>query len=207
MTLTSTSLTRVQESWFRDINHFAVHTPWLHTPMRLYAKDGIVLFALLLLTAWWIARRSGDLTRVARSLWAPVGVLVALAINQPIANLVAEPRPYAALSHVLVLVSRSTDYSFPSDHAVMAGGVASVVMLTDRRLGWVATLLALVMAFARVYVGAHFPLDVLAGLALGALVGVGGYVVVRRPLTALVTSVSGTRLRPLVTAQPAVPAS
>jgi len=200
MTLTSTSLSRAQESLFRDINRFAVHTPWLHAPMRLYAKDGIVLFALLLLTAWWIARRSGDLNRVARSLWAPVGVLVALALNQPIANLVAEPRPYAALSHVLVLVSRSTDYSFPSDHAVMAGGVASALMLTDRRLGWIATVLALVMAFARVYVGAHFPLDVLAGLAVGALVGVGGYFLVRRPLTGLVTWMSGTPLRPFVTA-------
>ena len=197
---TSTSLTRAQESWFRDVNSFAAHTSWLHTPMRLYAKDGIVLFALLLLTAWWVARGSGDLAKVAASLWAPVGVLVALAVNQPIANLVAEPRPYASLSHVLVLVSRSTDYSFPSDHAVMAGAVASALMLTDRRLGWVATVLAVLMAFARVYVGAHFPLDVLAGLAVGAAVAVGGHLVVRRPLVALVTMVSRTPLRPFVTA-------
>jgi membrane-associated phospholipid phosphatase len=200
MSLTSTSLTRMQESWFRDVNNFAVHTLWLHIPMRLYAKDGILLFAILLLTGWWIARRSGDLDRVARSLWAPVGVLVALAINQPIANVVAEPRPYAALSHVLVLVSRSTDYSFPSDHVVMAGAVASALMLSDRRLGWVAAALALLMAFARVYVGAHFPLDVLAGLAVGALIGLGGYFLIRRPLVALVTSVSRTPLRPFVTA-------
>ncbi|MBC7560636.1 MAG: UDP-diphosphatase, partial [Dermatophilaceae bacterium] len=118
MSTTPTGLPLLQESWFRHINDFARNTTWLHSPIRLYAKDGVILFALLLLVGWWLARRGGDLPRVARSLWAPLGVLLALAVNQPIANAVAEPRPYAALPHVLVLVSRSTDYSFPSDHAV-----------------------------------------------------------------------------------------
>lgn len=201
MSITSTPLTRFQESWFRDVNDFAAHTTWLHAPMRLYAKDGVALFAVLLLAGWWIARRGGDLPRMARALWAPLGVLLALAVNQPIVNTVTEPRPYAALPHVLVLVSRSTDYSFPSDHAVMAGAVVLGTVLTSRRLGWLAAAMALLMAFARVYVGSHFPLDVVAGLAVGTLVSAGGYLVVRRPLLALVTAISHTRLRSLVQAQ------
>jgi undecaprenyl-diphosphatase len=60
--------------------------------------------------------------------------------------------------------------------------------------------LAVLMAFARVYVGAHYPLDVVAGLAFGALVTVVGWVVVRRPLTALVGGLSRTPLRPLLAA-------
>jgi len=200
MTRASTGLTRLQEPWFRDVNRFAAHTGWLHTPMRLYASYGIVVFAALLLAGWWVARRRGDLARVACSLWAPLGVLLALAINQPIANAVAEPRPYAALSHVLVLVPRHTDYSFPSDHAVMAGAVALALLVVDRTLGWVAAALAVLMAFARVYVGAHFPLDVLVGLAVGALISAVGYLVVRRPLLAIVTWASRMPLRVLVDA-------
>lgn len=194
----STGLARAQESWFRDVNRFAAHTSWLHTPMRLYASYGIVVFAVLLVAGWWIARRSGDLTRVALSLWAPVGVLVALAINQPIANAVAEPRPYAAFPHVLVLVSRHSDYSFPSDHAVMAGAVALALAQIHRTLGWVAVGLALLMAFARVYVGAHFPLDVVVGLGVGALISWAGFLMVRRPLTGLLTAASRTRLAILI---------
>ncbi|MBC7558365.1 MAG: phosphatase PAP2 family protein [Dermatophilaceae bacterium] len=200
MSTTSTGLPLLQESWFRHINDFARNTTWLHSPMRLYAKDGVILFAFLLLVGWWLARRGGDLPRVARSLWAPLGVLLALAVNQPIANAVAEPRPYAALPHVLVLVSRSTDYSFPSDHAVMAGAVAFGTVLTIRSLGWIAIVMAVVMGFARVYVGAHFPLDVVAGIAVGAAVSAAGYLVVQRPLLALTSAVARTPFRPLVEA-------
>jgi membrane-associated phospholipid phosphatase len=57
------------------------------------------------------------------------------------------------------------------------------------------------MAFARVYIAAHYPQDVLAGLALGALVTLVGYLVVRRVLVGLVQRLQDTRLRPLLTAQ------
>jgi len=113
------------ERWFHAVNRFAAHTPWLHTPARLYAEYGVVLFAGLLLWSWWRARAAGDPRRMAAALWAPVGMLIAVGLNQLIGSAVAEPRPYTVLPHTLVLVSRSTDYSFPSDHAVMAGAVAA----------------------------------------------------------------------------------
>jgi hypothetical protein len=51
---------------------------------------------------------------VASALLAPLGTLLALAVNQPIGRLVGEPRPYTGLSHVLVLVDRTADFSFPA---------------------------------------------------------------------------------------------
>ena len=193
----------VDESWFRAVNDFARSTGWLHAPARMYAEYGVFLFAGLLLASWWLARRSGDLDRVAAALWAPVGALIALGVNQLIAGSVAEPRPYVVLPHVLVLVSRSTDYSFPSDHAVMAGAVAVGVLLAGRTLGWVAVVLAVLMAVTRVYVGAHFPLDVAAGLAFGALVALVSYLAVRPLLSRLLTALAQSPARPLLTAEPA----
>ena len=86
----------------------------------------------------WSAVRADDQRAVAATLWAPLGALLALGLNQPLGRLVGEPRPYDVLSHVLVLTHHTSDFSFPSDHAVMAGAVAAGVLLVHRNLGLVA---------------------------------------------------------------------
>lgn len=191
---------QLQEGWFLDVNHVARATSWMHLPLRLYAGYGVALFGALLLMSWWFARRQGDLRLVAMALWAPVAALLALGVNQLFVAAVAEPRPYTVLPHAMTLVSRSSDYSFPSDHAVMAGAVAAGVLLVHRGLGLVAAALAVLMAFTRVYVGAHFPLDVVAGLVVGATVAVATTALVTRPVTRLVTALARTPFRPLLTA-------
>jgi membrane-associated phospholipid phosphatase len=185
---------------FLRVNDFARQTGWLHAPMLAYAKYGVVLFGLLLLAGWWRARRHS--VTMTAAIWAPIATLLAVAINQPIVAAVHEARPYTALPNILVLVDRGTDPSFPSDHATMAGAVAAGLLLVSWRLGLLAVAAGAVMAFARVYVGAHYPQDVLAGLALGALVSLVGYAVVRVPLTAVLNRLAGTRLRPLLDAAP-----
>jgi membrane-associated phospholipid phosphatase len=190
---------QVQEQWFSAVNRLSRATPWLHTPALLYAEYGVVVFAGLLLCSWWLARRGGDVRQVAAALWAPVGALVALGVNQFLVAAVAEPRPYTVLPHALVLVSHSADYSFPSDHAVMAGAVAVGVLAANPRLGVVAAGLALAMAFTRVYVGAHFPIDVAAGLLVGAAVAAASYLLARPVMVRLIAWLSRTPLRPLLT--------
>jgi membrane-associated phospholipid phosphatase len=170
---------------FLRVNDFARTTPWLHAPAVAYAKYGLVVFAALLLVGVWQRRAAGD-RDLAAAVWAGLGTLLAVGVNQPVAALVAERRPYAAHPGVLVLVDRSTDWSFPSDHSVMAGAAAMGLFLVSRQLGAVAAVAALLMAAVRVYVGAHYPLDVVAGLALGALVAGVGWLLVARPLTWLV---------------------
>jgi undecaprenyl-diphosphatase len=98
----------------------------------------------------------------------------------------------------LVLADRSTDPSFPSDHATMAGAVVVGLWFVSRRLGIVAAIAALLMAFARVYIAAHYPADVAAGLLLGGLVAALTWLLVRRPLTRLAGALAGTRLRPVL---------
>ena len=125
-------------SLFLSVNDLARATPWLHGPLRLYADYGLVVFAGLLVAGWWIARRDGDPTRMAAALWAPLGTLLAVAVNQPIVALVHEARPYDTLTGILVLAAPTTDPGFPSDHATMAGAVLAGLFLVNRRLGAVA---------------------------------------------------------------------
>jgi undecaprenyl-diphosphatase len=184
---------------FLSVNEFARDTPWLHGAAVAYAQYGVVLFALLLLTGWLLARRQDRPRVMARALLAPVGMLIALAANQPIVHSVNEARPYTALRDTLLLVHRSADGSFPSDHATMAGAVAAGLLLVSWRLGLVAAVAALLMAFTRVYVGAHYPVDVVAGLAFGAAVTLLVSLLATGPVERLVGWAHGTVLRPMVT--------
>jgi membrane-associated phospholipid phosphatase len=194
----------VDELLFAKINSFARATPWLHAAVSAYAGYGIVVFAGLLLCGWWITRRSGDPAQMATAVCAGVSALVAVGLNQPLVTLVARPRPYVVHPDWLILAHRSTDPSFPSDHAVMAGAAALGLWLVSRRLGTITAGAALLMAGARVYVGAHYPSDVLAGLAFGAIIAVATYLLCRPMLTRILVAAARTRLRPLVVAPAAV---
>src|SRR6478736_7829876 len=182
-------------SLFLGVNDFARATPWLQGPMSIFAGNGLVVFAGLLLAGWWIARRGGDPIRMAAALWAPLGTLLAVAVNQPIVALVHEARPYDTLTGILVLAAPTTDPGFPSDHATMAGAVLAGLFLVNRRVGLIAALAAVLMAFSRVYIAAHYPMDVAAGLLLGAAVTLAGWALVRRVMIRVVERMEATRLR------------
>ena len=190
----------LDKTLFLDVNHFAQHTGWLHTPMLAYANYGVVLFGLLLVAGWWVARGRRDARVMAAALWAVAGTAVAVLVAQPVNHAVAEARPWQSLPHILALIGHSRDFSFPSDHATMAGAVTAGLLIVNRRLGITAAVAGLLMCFARVYVGAHYPQDVVAGFALGAAVALIGWAIVRIPLTALVRQLTATPLRPLFAA-------
>jgi len=191
---------------FTDVNHFARQTGWLHAPALAFANDGLAVFAVLLVAGWWLARGHGS-RAVAASLWAGLATLLAVALNQVFVALFHEARPYTDLAGAFVLAHRTSDFSFPSDHAVMAGAAAAGIWLVSRKLGVIAACAALVLAFTRVYIGAHYPHDVAAGLLVGATVALAGWWLARRPLTALVERLTTTALSPLVvTARPQAPA-
>ena len=161
----------MDSSWYKDINNFAVHTHWLHGFMKYYAGYGIAVFAILILVAWWQARSTGNPPKaVAAVAWAAIGAVVAYGVSQIIGHAVGRPRPFTVFTHAEVLVHKANDFGFPSDHAIVAGAVTAGLFLVNRRLAIISGVLALLIAFARVYVGVHYPGDVIVGLLVGAAV-------------------------------------
>lgn len=200
----------MDDGLFRWFNSIADASPWLHGAARIYAVDGIVAFAVLLLLAWWDARSAEDPPRaVAAVLWAAVAPLVGAAAVQLIGSAVDRARPTTVLHGTHLLLHPTRDFSFPSDHttatvAVAVGLVLAGPLLRRRWYGWVALVLAVLLGIDRIYVGAHYPTDVLAGIALGAAVAAIPAVAARSLLTSLTTRLSRSPIRSLVAATPQV---
>ncbi|MFI9587122.1 phosphatase PAP2 family protein [Streptomyces sp. NPDC052236] len=159
-----------------DINGLAEDTPrWFDRTMEFAGEYGILLaLVLVLVWCWWSVRRRGSaedsVSAVAGLIWAPLAAGIAVLINIPIRGFVERPRPSLDHRGIDVLVAGKTDYSFVSDHATMAMAIAAGIFVAHRKFGFAAIGLALVEGFCRVYLGVHYPTDVVGGFALGTAV-------------------------------------
>ena len=96
----------------------------------------------------------------------------ALLCNLILKPLVARIRPYDVNTAVQLLVSKPVDYSFPSGHtAASFASVVALFMAGERKLWKPALVLAVLIAFSRLYLYVHYPTDVLGGLILGLIAG------------------------------------
>ncbi len=88
-------------------------------------------------------------------------------------NLVCRPRPFLTVDGLTTLIAQPSSWSFPSGHACCALAAANVWwrMLQKRRWKGLLLFLAVLMALSRLYVGVHYPSDVLAGALVGTLGG------------------------------------
>ncbi len=84
-----------------------------------------------------------------------------------------DARPFV-VDHFIPLIMHAADNGFPSDHTLLAAGLAAVGMYWNKKLGIVLWALAALIAVARVYVGVHHPIDVI-GSAVIALIAVAGW--------------------------------
>lgn len=178
---------------------------WINGPASAHAVwDGVMtavatwaeLVAVVGVVLWFLIGvvRRIEMDRVG-AIRAVLASALALAVNQVISHLWERPRPW--VSHpgsVHLLVAHSTDASFPSDHAAAAFAISIVLLTVHRRAGILALLASALLAYARIYVGLHYPGDVAAGAAIGIAAGV---VIVTwlAPLGSLVSALSDRLLR------------
>ncbi|GAA1375150.1 phosphatase PAP2 family protein [Streptomyces beijiangensis] len=178
------------DSWlYKDIVDFGHSTPhWVQKLMEMWTEVGLLLFGVLFVAVWWRARQS-DSRAMALALLAPVGTAVAYVISEVVKSMIDEERPCRAVAGAaasLIACPADGDWSFPSNHATIAGAAAVGIALAVPRLGWFTVPLALLMAFSRVFVGVHYPHDVLVGLLLGAVVSFAAAKGLGRPVRSLV---------------------
>ncbi len=174
---------------YREIVDLAAGTPsWLQSFAGFFTDAAIVLLAGLMVLCWWRARRLPART-MAVTVLAPAATVLAYGLSEILKLVKQVERPCRTLPEVVPIVDCPPpgDWSFPSNHAVVAGGAAVGILLAWRALGALALPIGLTAAASRVFVGAHYPHDVVVGLLLGALV-VGVLTgLLLRPATELIT--------------------
>ncbi|HEV2637805.1 MAG TPA: phosphatase PAP2 family protein [Actinocrinis sp.] len=181
-----TTITSADDGWYRAIATFAQQTPWLHGAMSFYTTAAIFVLALMTIYSWTSARGRSDELALAAATWTCFGSLISVACGLGLKQLFHETRPCLFLNVATVQSCPGpADYSFPSDHTTFAAAIALGLWLTNRRLGAIALALALLEGFSRIYLGLHYPHDVIAGFALSAAVMLGAWPLARRPLTTL----------------------
>lgn len=91
-----------------------------------------------------------------------------IVVNLTLKNLIARPRPYEAMEAIRILIPPEKDTSFPSGHTATAfAGAVAIALEMDTAFGLVCVAIAILMGISRLYVGVHYPTDVLAGAAIG----------------------------------------
>ncbi|MHB8885983.1 MAG: phosphatase PAP2 family protein [Methylovirgula sp.] len=149
------------------INSFAGSNVALDSIMIMASLFGVPLLILVTVLQWWVQR---ERLRVRHAcVAAGLSFLIGLGLNQIILLFIHRVRPYnVGLTHLII--SRSGDWSFPSDHATATFAIAAAFLLQGlRRRGFAYLVAALLICLSRVYVGTHYVTDVLGGAATGIL--------------------------------------
>lgn len=153
------------------VNGWAGLSPGVDRVMAFLADKSPYVYALLLL---WAYLAPGRARRRRRRLAVSAGLaaVAALAVNGLIGWAWYRPRPFLVRpASVHVLVRHGADPSFPSDHAALAFALAAALWELGAAWGWPLLALGAAVAVARVFVGVHWPTDVLAGAAIGLVLG------------------------------------
>lgn len=99
-------------------------------------------------------------------------ILSAVICNLILKNIVCRPRPFTVNTYVNLLISPPYGYSFPSGHTCSSFAAASVLLKTAyKKISIPSLILAVLIAFSRIYLYVHFPSDVLAGAVIGIICG------------------------------------
>jgi undecaprenyl-diphosphatase len=150
----------------RAIYDVSLHHHWVGSLFHGVEQASIPVMVVITGVLWFFSRPGGDrkwkLACGTGYAAAALGYVIAFVIHQ----IYDRARPYEthAIRHPW---SSSTDASFPSDHTSLSFAIAFAVLAFDTAAGVLFLVVAAIIGIGRLFIGAHYPGDVLAGVAVG----------------------------------------
>ena len=149
---------------------------WLTPVMRFitYLGDAGILWIILsvLFLIFVKTRKTGLMTASAL-------ILDLLTVNILLKNIIARTRPYEVIENLTILIEKQSDKSFPSGHTAASFAFVSVLwFMAPKKVSIPFTVVAALIAYSRLYLGVHYPTDVLGGVVVGIVCGVMAYFIV-----------------------------
>lgn len=147
--------------WIQDNVRADFASPVVKVITHLGDKGIFWIVVALALLAFRKTRRLGVLCAVSMV----IGLVIT---NVILKNWVARIRPYELIQNLELIVGKETDFSFPSGHTTNSLACAWVLFRrAPKKWGVAALVLAILISLSRLYVGVHYPTDVLAGAVIG----------------------------------------
>lgn len=141
-----------------------IFTPFFRIVTTLGNKGFLWLIIILGLLAFKKSRMTGVVALITFAICYLVN-------NIMLKNMIARPRPYDILTNLQVLIKKPSDFSFPSGHAASSFAIAGVFYFYgNKKWGIIAFILAALISFSRLYLGVHYPSDVICGALSGLII-------------------------------------
>ena len=166
-------LADADKALFLWINELVGHAPVIDAMMSRLASDYLVPvgMGLTLVALWFVGGGDRERMRYQIGMFTALTAMALSSLTVFICNaLFFRPRPFDGLDDVRLLFYMPTDSSFPSNSAAVAFAIAAGVWCINRRLGVALFVAAAVYGFSRVYVGVHYPADILGGVVIALIV-------------------------------------
>jgi undecaprenyl-diphosphatase len=153
------------------LNNLAGRSDLADALAKFIAQD-LIFFAIPLLAALWFLPIGRDRAMNQRlAVLACAGVLIAVGLGALLSNIYYQARPFVTDHSTKLLISHGADNGFPSDHATVVFALSGGFVVRRRLIGSLVIAAGIAVGVARVYVGVHWPSDIIAGALLGVVVG------------------------------------
>lgn len=150
---------------FRAINNLGKQYSFLNSTM-VFLAEYMVYFLGLIIIAYWFTRSRKNKMMIIQAM---VAFVTAEIIGKLAGKFHLNYQPFAVLPDVNKLIDHAVDNSFPSDHTILFFSICFSFWLVRKKTGWLWLVLAFCVAISRIWVGVHYPFDVVTGAILGSI--------------------------------------